>query len=155
MAAQTITSCFPDYRQAPPEYLVRLTEALQAFDEETLVQLCDLEFGIPSKCKFLPTISEIVDEGHSFERRRATERHYELLQQSPRMSMDEYHAQRTGERSGYRPFPRLWEAFAGDAEARAKLNGGVPFDRLFDASRLLATTGMDAARKLLIGEQKP
>ncbi len=49
-------------------------------------------------------------------------------------------------RKPFRPFPKLWEAFADDAEATERLNSGMSFNALFDASKALAMYGKAEAR---------
>lgn len=54
-------SAYPDYNKAPPEYLLTLTELLGSYDDETVARLVDMRTGIPSRCKFLPTVADIVE----------------------------------------------------------------------------------------------
>lgn len=61
MAAKKILSCYPDYGKLPPEYVVNLADVLATYSEPTLVALCDLRTGIVSKCKFPPTVADVVD----------------------------------------------------------------------------------------------
>lgn len=58
-----ILSCYPDYGKAPPEYAVNITDVLASFPEWAMVKLCNLREGIPAKCKFLPTVADIVQMG--------------------------------------------------------------------------------------------
>jgi hypothetical protein len=73
------------------------------------------------------------------------------------LSMDEYYAARTGRpaREPFRPFPKLWEAFADDPETLAILDSGLSFDRLFGASEMLATRGKQEARATLVRGRQP
>lgn len=54
-----------------------------------------------------------------------------------------------------RPFPALWKAFEDDTEVRDRLNRGLPFETLTEASRVLAIQGAFYARQYLVGEAKP
>lgn len=59
-------------------------------------------------------------------------------------------------RQPFRPFPALWEAFAGEPaviEALDRPRGGFAF--LDDASRVFATRGKDAARQFILPEADP
>jgi len=49
----------------------------------------------------------------------------------------------------FRPFPKLWEAFADEPDLLDPQKNYLTFDRLFDASKALATRGKDAARTIL------
>lgn len=61
MTAKRILSCFPDYGKAPPEYLLRMTELLASYPPEVQERLVDLRRGIPGRCRFLPTLADIVE----------------------------------------------------------------------------------------------
>lgn len=56
------------------------------------------------------------------------------------------------EASGYRPFPKLWEAFRGDVEATDRLDAGLSFDALNAASLKLASEGLRDSREYLLAQ---
>lgn len=58
-----IFACYPDYGKAPPEYAVNVIDVISTFPEWVMVDLCNLRTGIPAKCKFLPTVADIVRMG--------------------------------------------------------------------------------------------
>lgn len=67
MAAKKILSCYPDYGKLPPEYVVNLADVLATYSEPVLVALCNLRTGIVSKCKFPPTVADVVSFCDAFE----------------------------------------------------------------------------------------
>ena len=52
--------CFPDYGKAPDGYLLSLAKLLSEYDDDMLAQMVDLKTGVPSQCRFLPTIADIT-----------------------------------------------------------------------------------------------
>lgn len=59
--AEKILKSYPDYGKAPAEYLLAVTELLAGYPQEVRERLADLRTGIASRCKFLPSIAEIVE----------------------------------------------------------------------------------------------
>ena len=49
----------------------------------------------------------------------------------------------------FRPFPKLWEVFASDRETLKKLDSGLEFTAIEEASRRLTLDGQQAAREYL------
>jgi hypothetical protein len=144
-AAQTIMQRYPDYRSAPPEYLVSLTDLLKTYPEWALILLCDIRTGITTKTKFLPTPKDVTDFIEPLlEQERKMARFQAIKQRAPVPAI-------SGTVGKPRPFPKLWEAFADDCEMFAKLERCLPFDTLSRASLLLATRGTTAARDFLAG----
>jgi hypothetical protein len=134
---------YPDYRSAPPEYLVSLTDLLKTYPEWALIRLCDIRTGVTTKTKFLPTPKDVIDFVEP------------LLEQERKMARFQAIKQRVtapalgGPTDKPRPFPKLWEAFADDPAMIAKLESGLSFETLFSASRKLATEGEWIARAWL------
>lgn len=52
--------CYPDYGKAPAEYVANLMAVLERYPVEIVQRLVDPLTGIPSQCRFLPTIADIV-----------------------------------------------------------------------------------------------
>lgn len=62
-AAEQILKCYPDYGKAPDSYIVALSEALASYPRETIARLAHRVHGIPGKCKFLPTVADVIEQG--------------------------------------------------------------------------------------------
>lgn len=63
-----ILACYPDFGKAPPEYAVNLIDVLATYPEKMLVKFCDLRTGIAARCRYLPTIADIVEAGEAIEK---------------------------------------------------------------------------------------
>lgn len=101
----------------------------------------DLRTGLASKCKFPPTVQEVMEEGNRLAAINDTGRRYERLQQyrTPRIS---------GSRQRAMPFPKLWEEFGHDFLI------GRTFEVLSEASKRLAMRGSAAAQEYLEGQKQ-
>lgn len=60
-AATRILTRYPDYGKASKEYVAGIVEALARYPIETLRALVDVTNGVSGRCKFLPTIADIVE----------------------------------------------------------------------------------------------
>jgi hypothetical protein len=132
-AAKTILTRYPDYGKAPPEYLASIAELLADIPPENLKVMVDKYIGVSARCKYLPTHADFVEFDEKLEARRFATR--DLRQgrvPEPVKSQKPM------------PFPKLWEAFK-DEPHLLQTN----FDKLFEASRQLATQGKEAARDVL------
>jgi hypothetical protein len=149
----------PDYHTVSPEYVASLMALLDRYPPEIMVDLSDLQHGLPSRCKRLPTPADIVEMADELAEKH---RQRKQAQENPRdtmraLSMDDYEAVRRGLPVGhhlrFRPFPRLWEAFEDDTEITTTLNSGLAFEELSAASKLLATESKHVAREYLAGRK--
>ena len=58
--AEKILRCFPDYGKAGPHYVIGIVELVEQYPPHIQDAFADLRTGIPSRCKFLPTIADFV-----------------------------------------------------------------------------------------------
>ena len=58
-------------------------------------------------------------------------------------------------REPFRPFPALWAAFRGDAEALARLDSGLVFEALEETHKRFIASGHHAARGYLMNQYPP
>lgn len=61
---------YPDYGKSPADYLLAVTELLAGYPQEVRERLADLRTGIPSRCKFVPTVADIVEFVREIEDRK-------------------------------------------------------------------------------------
>lgn len=61
--AKLILKTYPEYSKSPPEYLAAIVSVIASYPLETQNRLANLRVGIPAKCKFLPTVADIVQMG--------------------------------------------------------------------------------------------
>jgi hypothetical protein len=144
-AAKTIFARYPNPK-AGPEYLVELTNCLAEHPQWIVDRLADRYLGITAKHKeFAPSIGSVIEAIGSYHEMKKRSAYYADAQ-----------SRRPGHsapvRTPFRPFPRLWEAFAGEPEVIDALDHAETFDRLSDISRTFATRGKEAARKLILPE---
>ncbi len=59
--AKEILTTYPEYSKSPPEYLAAIVKVIASYPLETQNRLANLRHGIPAKCKFLPTVADIVE----------------------------------------------------------------------------------------------
>ncbi len=52
--------CFPDYGKAPPDYIKSIAEVVGGYSPEMQERLANKIHGIPARCKYLPTVADIV-----------------------------------------------------------------------------------------------
>jgi len=142
MAAQRIIACYPDYGKAPPEYLGSLMRALETYSVDVMARLADLRTGVPSKVKYLPTIADVIELGNKLAEDEHKTARYSAIQHRRPIAIE-------GPRAAFRPFPKLWEAFADDPAVLAKLDKGLPFGTLSHADKLRATDGTWVAKAFL------
>lgn len=141
--ARTIFSRYPNTDRAPPEYLAEMINCLAEQPKRIIDRVADRHLGITSKHPtFLPTVGQIVDMITALHEQEARAERYGTLR-SRFSSVEPKPFQRAI------PFPKLWAAFAEEPEALEALNTAGSFSMLFDASKLLATRGKDAARSVL------
>lgn len=142
--AEKIFKAYPEYGKAPADYVMIVIEVLETFDADIQKALANPATGVVSRCRFLPTIADIVEIAKEF-----SEKKYR------RECLREREIDRRGliaEPKAYTvpcPFPKLYDAFYDEREL---LN--TTFDMLFDASRSLAMYGKDAARRILTKKEK-
>jgi len=133
-SAKMILCRYPDYGKAPPEYLASVAELLADMPTENLRAMTDKHIGISAKCKFLPTHADFIEFDEQIESRRYATR--DLRQGRV--------PQPIGSTKKPTPFPKLAALFKDEPHLLER-----NFDCLFDASRILATQGEDAAREVL------
>ena len=116
--------------------------------------------GLAARCQWPPTLYDIATfrkersdkliDRLNFEQRHPVER-------KSRLRPFEYRS------APFRPYPKLWDAFATEAEIIDRLESRIPphpypgmtFDKVTQASKLLATKGIDEARKYIIAASTP
>lgn len=134
---RTIVSSYPDGGRATPEYIAGLVQALAELSPQDIEAVMDIRSGIRRRCKFLPTIAEVMG---FVEERKARYAAVDDLAERVGARVPE----RTV-RTPYRPFPKLYDAFEPDEPWLLRKN----FDTLFEASRAFAMYGKDQARAVL------
>jgi hypothetical protein len=132
-AAQTILTRYPDYGKASQEYIASIAELLADIPPENLKVMVDKYIGISARCKYLPTHADFVEFDEKLEARRFATR-----------DLRQGRVPEPAKSQKPMPFPKLWEAFK-DEPHLLQTN----FDKLFEASRQLATQSKDAARDVL------
>jgi hypothetical protein len=60
-AALKILSSYPDYGKVPASYVAALVEVLKEYSESVIIALEHPTTGIRGKCKYLPTVADIVE----------------------------------------------------------------------------------------------
>ena len=133
--AEKILKRYPEYGKAPVEYLAAIAEFVASCDYRTQRRLEDNITGISARHKFLPTVADFAE--------------FVAQINPPPTRFDRSEYQVLAEpRQPYRPYPKLWEAFA-DEPHLLKMRDTLTFDRLTEASKRLATQGREAARAVL------
>ncbi len=59
--AKQVLGAFPDYAKTTPEYTLAIVRVIASYPPWVQSKLADLRTGIPAKCKFLPTVADIVE----------------------------------------------------------------------------------------------
>jgi hypothetical protein len=145
-------------RRVATGFVDKLIAVLEGFPAETIERLVDPQRGLPRHFSRMPSLKDIADfagkltvEGHE-QLRRNTEPepdNRELRSEGERKAFAEK-VRRSPEppltREPFRPFPKLWEAFADDPEALRRLDSCLAFPMVEAASRALARDGPTAAR---------
>lgn len=123
---------YPDYGKAPPEYIVSLTELLASYPETVIWKLADLRSGVASRTTWLPTIADVTKLADQYlEAARQRQAYGQRREVEPEV------------KTQFDPFPKLTAEFGHEALK------GKTFDRLFEASRRLATQGVAASADYL------
>lgn len=141
-AAKTIFARYPNPK-AGPEYLVELVNCLAEQPQWIVDRLADRHLGINAKhAQFVPSIGDVLDMISRVKEMEERRQRYGEAQKrfAPRSAAII---------KAFRPYPRLWEAFAGDAEAIEALDSAASFDWLTEASKRLVARGKDEARKFI------
>ena len=133
-AAKVILQRYPDYGKSSPEYLAGIAELLADLPPENVRVMCDPRIGISARHKFLPTQADFLEFDEQLEARRYATR--DLRQGRV--------PEPIGNGAKPTPFPKLAAAFRDQPELLLR-----KFDCLCDASKALATIGVDAAREIL------
>ena len=61
--AKSILGSYRDSPTATKEYTVAILQVIASYPPDIQSRMADLRTGIPAKCKFLPTVAEIVEFG--------------------------------------------------------------------------------------------
>lgn len=142
-AAKTIFSRYPNPK-AGPEYLVELANSLAEQPVWIVDRAADRHLGLTFKYKtFPPSIGEVIDYiGNLLDMKDRYDRYGEIQGRIQRGL--------SPPAQPFRPFPRLWEAFAGESDVIRALDAAESFDFLSGASKRFATKGKDAARMMIL-----
>lgn len=141
-AAKTIFARYPNPK-AGPEYLVELVNGLAEQPQWIVDRLADRHLGITAKhAQFVPSIGDVLD---MISRVREMEERRQRYGEAQK---------RIAPRSApvikpFRPYPRLWDAFAGDADVIEALDSATSFDWLTEASKRFSARGKDEARRFI------
>lgn len=141
-AAKTIFARYPNPK-AGPEYLVELVNCLAEQPQWIVDRLADRHLGITAKhTQFIPSIGDVLDLISKMMEMEERRQHYGEAQKrfAPRS---------TPNIKPFRPYPRLWSAFADEPEIIQLLDSATAFDWLTEASKRLAARGKDEARKFI------
>jgi hypothetical protein len=128
---------FPDYGKAPPNYAAAIAKVLADYPANIQERICDLRFGLASKLKFLPTVSDVVEMG---DRLLKAERE---AQEHAKRFAGRVPIQGTSE--PFRPFPQLWAEFGNDFMDDQTRSKNVSFESLDAACKALVCHGREAA----------
>jgi hypothetical protein len=140
-AAKVIFSRYPNPK-AGPEYLVELTNCLAGQPKEIVDRIADRHLGITFKHKsFAPSIGDVLEMVASLKDMEARYNRY----QNAKDRID----RRPRAHTPFRPYPKLWEAFADEPAVLQALDQPESFDWLTEASKRLAMRGKDAARQFI------
>lgn len=121
--------------------MASVIEYLALLPDYVVDKIADRLTGIAAQSQYLPTIADLKVFADRAMEDRAKEIRYSRLQGlKPSLPPP---------RTRFRPFPKLWQAFADDQHTIDKLDASLPFDTLFDASKALATKGKPAALAIL------
>ena len=140
-----IVSSFPAGNPSP-EYVIALAAKLETYEPVVIRRLADLREGLPSRCKFLPSVAEVHEIGERLADQEARRAKY--ASEPPRRPAIAGRHHHEGAKDGpFRPYPKLWAAFAEEPTIIDALDrGGFNFDQLTEASRRLVIQGKDKAR---------
>lgn len=109
--------------------------------------LADRKNGIATTTLLMPSVYQIAE----FAKKAIADRALKENQEERYRGAQARRSPAVYVRSGpFRPFPKLWEAFADDPEATAALDNPGSFAFLDDVGRVFATRGKHVARELLV-----
>lgn len=141
-AARKILTSYPDYGKAPPEYAVNLAEYLSFLTPDEIAVVMHPKHGVTARTSYLPTNADIQALLQEAEQKRTQFKSHTTYQRFDSVCTDKDAAP---DKTPYRPFPKLWEAFKDEPW----LMKGHAFEVLWEASRSLALLGKDAAQDVL------
>lgn len=141
-AVRAILASYPLGANTTRDFVQLMVRTLATYPVAVIDRVEDMRSGITTKFpEYVPSHGQLVE---------FCDQIADKLHQKPRdpelkaLSMDGYHAARTGRPEKYNPFPKLTEAFASEPHLLQK-----PFDTLFAGSKALATSGPYEARAIL------
>jgi hypothetical protein len=120
--------------------LLAVTELIARYSHSIQARLANPVTGVPGKCKFLPTIAEIVEMAENWQAEEARMDRYAALS-GRRIAVGNH----TATPADHCPFPRLVEAFSETPELWRR----QPYAVLQHAAQLLATIGRAEAETYL------
>ena len=128
---------YPDYGKSTEHYQAGIVGVFAEYPEDVQQRLAHPINGIRGRCGYLPTIADVVKMADEFMDHDAKHREYDRRFGGHRIVEPVKHIE-------FNPFPKLTAAFEDEPKL---LETG--FEALFDASRALAVSGREAARRVL------
>lgn len=148
-AAKALIDAFVDRRVATG-FVDKLIDVLADYPAEIVERLVDPKRGLPRQFARMPSLKEIADAAEKLAAQDHDRQRYRDMPAKPLR----YSTIEAPPREPFRPFPKLWEAFAADREVMAALDSHLPFPQVEAASRALARSGPTEARAVLVGEAR-
>lgn len=68
-AAEKILRRYPDYEKSPAAYKAALVEAIAGCADPVIAAMLDLRTGLSAKCRYLPTVADVMDFVGDYEKR--------------------------------------------------------------------------------------
>jgi hypothetical protein len=147
--AGKVLNSYPDYAKATPGYTASIIEAFAQFDDGIQNQLSHISGGLRAKCKYLPTVADVIELGQSLQRDQAKTDDMERRFSGKRVMFSSLDGPRVNPALAF--FPSLTKSLGQEAD---RLLRGVKFDVIYDAAKKQFFEGDEAARKFLNSEQK-
>ncbi len=116
------------------------------FSDEVQAELAGISSGIRARCKFLPTVADVMELGNEIAKRVARNADFERRFSGRRV---EYLPSSGKTITGTKFFPALTAALGGDADTLLS-TPGISFDQISNAALLHRTRGVDGARGFLM-----
>ena len=117
-------------------------EAIAQYPLHVQQGLCHPTRGVQSRCKFLPTVADVVELADAIQAKVANDADFDRRHRTRRQAV-------LRETGPYRPFPQLWEAFGVEFMDDFIQRYDIVFDALDDACKKLLTHGRDEADRAL------
>lgn len=144
-ATAQIYASYPDYGKVAPDFVQAVATHLNSYYSTPWVldRLADPRTGIATTTLLMPSVSQLRDFAmKAIDERAKFERYHEVQKRK-----QTYSAPSARAREPFRPFPKLWAAFADEPAIVDRLDWiGFTFAQLDNFGRTHATRGIDAAR---------